>query len=170
MLLSYQGLYWSNKRNWETKWDWYWRGCIWRHCCCMRQVVFWSPSQCCFINFSNITGFSWQYKFMVYLATAQISIIFQYSYFSGGSIAGLALGSYLSKLKAKVCALPIYCSSLCSFIDANYYSCWWQVHAFSVCDDPDYFYNYVQGLIDGLEAGTSSREIVNILDVNGRVS
>uniref|UniRef100_A0A803N899 D-cysteine desulfhydrase n=1 Tax=Chenopodium quinoa TaxID=63459 RepID=A0A803N899_CHEQI len=54
---------------------------------------------------------------------------------SGGTIAGLSLGAWLSNLKAKV-------------------------HAFSVCDDPDYFYNFVQGLLDGLKAGISSRDIV----------
>ncbi|CAB4294307.1 unnamed protein product [Prunus armeniaca] len=36
---------------------------------------------------------------------------------------------------------------------------------FSVCDDPDYFYDYVQGLLDGLEAGVDSRDIVNIQNV-----
>lgn len=61
---------------------------------------------------------------------------------SGGTIAGLALGSWLSTLKAKV-------------------------HAFSVCDDPDYFFDYVQGLIDGLKAGLSSRDIVNVQDAKG---
>ncbi|CAL8164334.1 unnamed protein product [Prunus armeniaca] len=59
---------------------------------------------------------------------------------SGGTIVGLALSSWLSSLKAKV-------------------------HAFSVCDDPDYFYDYVQGLLDGLEAGVDSRDIVNIQNV-----
>ncbi|XP_072953384.1 D-cysteine desulfhydrase 1, mitochondrial [Typha angustifolia] len=61
---------------------------------------------------------------------------------SGGTIAGLSLGSRLSNLKAKV-------------------------HAFSVCDDPDYFYNYAQGLIDGLQAGVSSHDIVNIRNAKG---
>ncbi|CAA6664713.1 unnamed protein product [Spirodela intermedia] len=61
---------------------------------------------------------------------------------SGGTIAGLSLGSWLSKLKAKV-------------------------HAFSVCDSPDYFYDYVQGLIDGLQAGLSSRDLVDIRDAKG---
>ncbi|KAJ8646899.1 hypothetical protein MRB53_008647 [Persea americana] len=61
---------------------------------------------------------------------------------SGGTIAGLALGSWLSKLKAKV-------------------------HAFCVCDDPDYFYDYVQGLIDGLQSGLKSHNIVNIQDAKG---
>lgn len=41
-----------------------------------------------------------------------------------------------------------------------------QVHAFSVCDSPDYFYDYVQGLIDGLQAGLSSRDLVDIRDVS----
>uniref|UniRef100_A0A5B7BUI6 D-cysteine desulfhydrase n=1 Tax=Davidia involucrata TaxID=16924 RepID=A0A5B7BUI6_DAVIN len=61
---------------------------------------------------------------------------------SGGTIAGLSLGSWLSKLKAKV-------------------------HAFSVCDDPDYFYDYVQGLLDELQAGVNSRDIVNIQNAKG---
>uniref|UniRef100_A0A2P2J8H5 D-cysteine desulfhydrase n=2 Tax=Rhizophora mucronata TaxID=61149 RepID=A0A2P2J8H5_RHIMU len=61
---------------------------------------------------------------------------------SGGTIAGLSLGSHFGTLKAKV-------------------------HAFSVCDDPDYFYNYVQGLIDGLNAGVNSRDIVNIQNAKG---
>ncbi|GAB4842682.1 hypothetical protein Ancab_012658 [Ancistrocladus abbreviatus] len=61
---------------------------------------------------------------------------------SGGTIAGLSLGSWLSCLKAKV-------------------------HAFSVCDDPDYFYDYVQGLLDGLNAGVSSRDILSIHNAKG---
>ncbi|KAL5721707.1 D-cysteine desulfhydrase [Ranunculus cassubicifolius] len=61
---------------------------------------------------------------------------------SGGTIAGLSLGSSLSNLKAKV-------------------------HAFSVCDNPDYFYNYAQGLLDGLHAGVSSRDIVDVQDSKG---
>ncbi|KAL2896895.1 Bifunctional D-cysteine desulfhydrase/1-aminocyclopropane-1-carboxylate deaminase mitochondrial [Bienertia sinuspersici] len=59
---------------------------------------------------------------------------------SGGTIAGLSLGSWLSNLKAKV-------------------------HAFSVCDDPDYFYDFVQGLLDGLKADICSHDIVNIKNV-----
>lgn len=62
---------------------------------------------------------------------------------SGGTIAGLSLGSSLSSLKAKI-------------------------HAFSVCDDPDYFYDFVQGLLDGLEAGVSSRDIVKIQNAKGQ--
>ncbi|PIA33701.1 hypothetical protein AQUCO_04000038v1 [Aquilegia coerulea] len=61
---------------------------------------------------------------------------------SGGTLAGLSLGSWLSKMKAKV-------------------------HGFSVCDDPDYFYNYVQDLLDGMHAGVSSRDIVDIQDSKG---
>ncbi|XP_057804152.1 bifunctional D-cysteine desulfhydrase/1-aminocyclopropane-1-carboxylate deaminase, mitochondrial isoform X2 [Salvia miltiorrhiza] len=61
---------------------------------------------------------------------------------SGGTIAGLAVGTWLSGLAAKV-------------------------HAYCVCDDPDYFYDYVQGLIDGLQAGVSSRDIVNIQNAKG---
>lgn len=61
---------------------------------------------------------------------------------SGGTIAGLALGSTLSNLKAKV-------------------------HAFSVCDDPGYFYDFVQGLLDGLDAKVDSHDIVNIQDAKG---
>lgn len=41
-----------------------------------------------------------------------------------------------------------------------------QVHAFCVCDDPDYFYNVVQSLLDGLEAGIDSRDIVDIQNVS----
>lgn len=61
---------------------------------------------------------------------------------SGGTVAGLSIGSCLSELKAKV-------------------------HAYGVCDDPDYFYDYVQGLLDGLHAGVSSRDIVNIQNAKG---
>ncbi|VAI61294.1 unnamed protein product [Triticum turgidum subsp. durum] len=61
---------------------------------------------------------------------------------SGGTIAGLALGSKLSSLMAKV-------------------------HAFSVCDDPEYFYDYVQGLIDGLQSGLDSHDIVSIQNAKG---
>lgn len=41
-----------------------------------------------------------------------------------------------------------------------------QVHAFSVCDDPDYFYHYTQGLLDGLNAGVDSLDIINIQNVS----
>ena len=39
--------------------------------------------------------------------------------------------------------------------------------AFSVCDDPDYFYDYVQGLLDGLQAGVCSHDIVDIQNAKG---
>ncbi|KAF5445590.1 hypothetical protein F2P56_034633 [Juglans regia] len=61
---------------------------------------------------------------------------------SGGTIAGLSLGSSLSTLDAKV-------------------------HAFSVCDDPDYFYDFVQALLDGLEADVDSHDIVNVQNAKG---
>ncbi|XP_022885388.1 putative D-cysteine desulfhydrase 1, mitochondrial isoform X2 [Olea europaea var. sylvestris] len=61
---------------------------------------------------------------------------------SGGTIAGLSVGSWLSDLKAKV-------------------------HAYCVCDDPEYFYEYAQGLLDGLHAGVSSRDIVTIQNAKG---
>ncbi|KAK7320216.1 hypothetical protein RJT34_04952 [Clitoria ternatea] len=61
---------------------------------------------------------------------------------SGATIAGLSLGSSLSTLKAKV-------------------------HAFNVCDDPDYFYTVVQGLLDGLKAGVNSRDIAHIQNAKG---
>lgn len=41
-----------------------------------------------------------------------------------------------------------------------------QVHAYCVCDDPEYFYEYAQGLLDGMQAGVSSRDIVNIENVS----
>nr|XP_051192581.1 putative D-cysteine desulfhydrase 1, mitochondrial isoform X2 [Lolium perenne] len=63
---------------------------------------------------------------------------------SGGTIAGIALGSKLSSLKAKV-------------------------HAFSVCDDPEYAYDCLQGLIDGLQSGLDSRDIVTIEDWEGSI-
>nr|GME16277.1 putative D-cysteine desulfhydrase 1, mitochondrial [Ipomoea batatas] len=61
---------------------------------------------------------------------------------SGGTVAGLSIGSWLSSLKAKV-------------------------NAFCVCDDPEYFYEYVQGLLDGLNAGISSHDIVSIQNAKG---
>ena len=39
------------------------------------------------------------------------------------------------------------------------------MHAFCVCDDPDYFYDYVQGLLDGLQAGVRSHDIVDLYNV-----
>ena len=54
---------------------------------------------------------------------------------SGGTTAGVALGNHLSKGGARV-------------------------HAFGVCDDPDYFYDYIDGLFQGLGA---TREAVGKL-------
>ncbi|VVB00910.1 unnamed protein product [Arabis nemorensis] len=62
---------------------------------------------------------------------------------SGGTIAGISLGSWLGALKAKV-------------------------HAFSVSNDPDYFYDVFQGILDGLQAGVNSRDIVNIHNGKGK--
>ncbi|KAL7098277.1 hypothetical protein ACP275_09G006700 [Erythranthe tilingii] len=61
---------------------------------------------------------------------------------SGGTIAGLSVASSLSNLGAKV-------------------------HAYCVCDDPEYFYDYAQGLLDGLEARVNSRDIVEIKNAKG---
>nr|XP_043615208.1 putative D-cysteine desulfhydrase 1, mitochondrial [Erigeron canadensis] len=61
---------------------------------------------------------------------------------SGGTVAGLSIATWLSKLKAKVTA-------------------------FCVCDDPDYFYDYVQDLLDGLQGGVKSRDIVKIENAKG---
>lgn len=61
---------------------------------------------------------------------------------SGGTVAGLSIASMLSGLKAKI-------------------------NAFCVCDDPDYFYEYVQGLLDGINAGVSSRDIFSIETAKG---
>lgn len=61
---------------------------------------------------------------------------------SGGTTAGLALASYLSTLKARV-------------------------HAYAVCDDPDYFYDYIQGLLDGMNANIGARNLVNVVDAKG---
>ncbi|CAK9186314.1 unnamed protein product [Ilex paraguariensis] len=52
----------------------------------------------------------------------------------GGTVAGLSLGSCLSELKAKV-------------------------HAFCVCADPNFLYDYVQCLLDELHAGVNSHDI-----------
>ncbi|KAL3820379.1 hypothetical protein ACJIZ3_006284 [Penstemon smallii] len=61
---------------------------------------------------------------------------------SGGTIAGLAAGSSLSNLGAKI-------------------------QAYSISDDPEYFYEYAQGLLNGLEASVISRDIVNIRNAKG---
>ncbi|VFR01630.1 unnamed protein product [Cuscuta campestris] len=61
---------------------------------------------------------------------------------SGGTVAGLSIGSWLSSLKAKV-------------------------NAFCVCDDPEYFYEYAQVLLDGLNAKIRSSDIVSIQSAKG---
>uniref|UniRef100_A0A7N2MRP8 1-aminocyclopropane-1-carboxylate deaminase n=1 Tax=Quercus lobata TaxID=97700 RepID=A0A7N2MRP8_QUELO len=83
-----------------------------------------------------------QYAFLQFHMLTIEDKVLEMLNFSGGTIAGLSLGSWLSTLKSKV-------------------------HAFSVCDDPDYFYNFVQGLLDGLEAGVDSHDIVNIQNAKG---
>ncbi|KAL2461871.1 Bifunctional D-cysteine desulfhydrase/1-aminocyclopropane-1-carboxylate deaminase [Abeliophyllum distichum] len=57
---------------------------------------------------------------------------------SGATIAGLSVGSWLCDLKAIV-------------------------HAYCVCDDPEYFYEYAQGLLDGLQAGFRGHTVVHEL-------
>ncbi|XP_051123181.1 putative D-cysteine desulfhydrase 1, mitochondrial [Andrographis paniculata] len=61
---------------------------------------------------------------------------------SGGTIAGLSVGSWLSDLGSKV-------------------------HAYCVCDDPDYFYEFTQNLLDGLQANVDSHNIVEIKNAKG---
>ncbi|KAL6897360.1 hypothetical protein ACP4OV_007056 [Aristida adscensionis] len=61
---------------------------------------------------------------------------------SGGTIAGLALGSRLSSLTANV-------------------------HAFSIWHDPGYLYAHVQDLIDGLQSGLDAHDIVRIENAKG---
>lgn len=61
---------------------------------------------------------------------------------SGGTTAGLALASHLSSIKAKV-------------------------HGYGVCDDPEYFYTFIQGLLDGLGCEVSSRDIVRMINAKG---
>ncbi|KAL3642270.1 hypothetical protein CASFOL_013085 [Castilleja foliolosa] len=78
---------------------------------------------------------------------------------SGGTIAGLSVGASLSDLGAKV----QYSSFLPRIITTNTP----KVHAYCVCDDPEYFYDYAQGLLDGLQAGVNSRDIVDIRNAKG---
>lgn len=61
---------------------------------------------------------------------------------SGCTSAGLALGSRLSGLGA-------------------------EVHSYSVWGEPDYFHEYAQGLLDGLQAGLNSRDILDLKDGKG---
>ena len=59
------------------------------------------------------------------MSSAPMSFVSLQACGSGGTTAGLALGLHLSGSKAKL-------------------------HSFGVCDDPEYFYNYIQELIDGM--------------------
>ncbi|KAK9798127.1 hypothetical protein WJX73_003347 [Symbiochloris irregularis] len=66
---------------------------------------------------------------------------------SGGTTAGIALANYLSGHKARV----------------------W---AFGVCDDPEYFYSFIQGLLDELGAGSNkigatARDLVTCVQAKG---
>ncbi|KAJ4713624.1 bifunctional D-cysteine desulfhydrase/1-aminocyclopropane-1-carboxylate deaminase, mitochondrial-like [Melia azedarach] len=61
---------------------------------------------------------------------------------SGGTAAGLALGSWLGTLKAKV-------------------------RAFSIYEDPDYLYDIIQDLLDEINAGVNSRDVMNIQNAKG---
>ena len=45
-----------------------------------------------------------------------------------------------------------------------------QVYAYSVCDDPDYFYDYIQGLLDGMDTNANARDLVNVVDVSSHGS
>ncbi|KAL3143275.1 hypothetical protein ABBQ38_002120 [Trebouxia sp. C0009 RCD-2024] len=66
---------------------------------------------------------------------------------SGGTAAGMALGLHLSGLGCKL-------------------------HAMGVCDDPDYFYNYLGGLLEGMGAtqetiGIDTRDMVRVVQAKG---
>eukprot|EP01012_Entosiphon_sulcatum_P064708 TRINITY_DN9353_c0_g1_i1.p1 TRINITY_DN9353_c0_g1~~TRINITY_DN9353_c0_g1_i1.p1 ORF type:complete len:371 (-),score=54.82 TRINITY_DN9353_c0_g1_i1:10-1101(-) len=61
---------------------------------------------------------------------------------SGGTAAGIALGVHLSGLQAKV-------------------------HAIGVCDDPDYFYDYIQGIANGMGFSGSARDLIQIYQGKG---
>eukprot|EP00271_Cylindrocystis_brebissonii_P000238 TRINITY_DN10294_c0_g1_i1.p1 TRINITY_DN10294_c0_g1~~TRINITY_DN10294_c0_g1_i1.p1 ORF type:complete len:519 (-),score=78.47 TRINITY_DN10294_c0_g1_i1:574-2130(-) len=61
---------------------------------------------------------------------------------SGGTTAGIGLASHLSSVKAKV-------------------------HGFGVCDDQDYFYTFIQGLLDGMNCGLQVRDLVTMVDAKG---
>eukprot|EP00850_Spirogloea_muscicola_P012575 SM000082S22817 [mRNA] locus=s82:150213:153369:+ [translate_table: standard] len=62
---------------------------------------------------------------------------------SGGTTTGMGLASHLSSVKATV-------------------------HGYGVCDSPEYFYEYLQGLLDGMNAGVSSRDIARLVDAKGQ--
>eukprot|EP00854_Cymbomonas_tetramitiformis_P007640 gene7640-9101_t len=62
---------------------------------------------------------------------------------SGGTTAGIALGVHLSDIKARV-------------------------HAYGVCDSPEYFYNYMNGILRGLGSDLDSRTLVECKQAKGR--
>ena len=66
---------------------------------------------------------------------------------SGGTSAGLSLGAFLSGMMTTV-------------------------HAYAVCDDADYFHEYMDGLFEGLGAtpdviGSRSRDMVRVAEAKG---
>eukprot|EP00899_Mesostigma_viride_P025187 jgi/Mesvir1/5853/Mv00644-RA.1 len=61
---------------------------------------------------------------------------------SGGTAAGIAAGVRLSGMKSKV-------------------------HSYGVCDDPEYFYNFIQGLLDGMGIKASARELLECHQAKG---
>mmetsp|Transcript_10269 Transcript_10269/g.62922 ORF Transcript_10269/g.62922 Transcript_10269/m.62922 type:complete len:460 (-) Transcript_10269:734-2113(-) len=63
---------------------------------------------------------------------------------SGGTTAGIALGVHLSGLHAKV-------------------------HAYGVCDSPTYFYNYINGLYNGLGLSKKidAKNLLSVIDAKG---
>lgn len=67
---------------------------------------------------------------------------------SGGTTAGLALGFHLSQ-------------------------CGLRVRSYGVCDDPDYFYDYIDGLFEGIGAtpdvvGAAARDMVHAVQAKGQ--
>jgi hypothetical protein len=61
---------------------------------------------------------------------------------SGATTAGLALGNHLSGYGAKVIG-------------------------YGVCDDEEYFYNFMDGLLEGLGAAQRAREVVTVQQSKG---
>lgn len=63
---------------------------------------------------------------------------------SGGTAAGIALGIHLSPIDAKV-------------------------HAYGVCDTPEYFYDYIDGLFDGIgvQGNPKAKQLLTVVDAKG---
>ncbi|CAI5985606.1 unnamed protein product [Closterium sp. NIES-64] len=95
-----------------------------------------------------------------------------HAYSVGGTSAGLALGVHLSALSSTRVhaysvggtsaglALGVHLSALSST----------RVHAYSVCDSPGYFYDYIQGLLDGVTStpgSVASKDLLRVIDVKG---